>query len=72
MEQPTQKYVTIDWLGYPITTDGDGYILPRIAEMIINKRYYPTGVRGEWPCDPATNERLPMEPRVGNKAKVKN
>jgi len=27
-------YVTIDWAGNPITTKGDGYILPRKAEMI--------------------------------------
>ena len=57
-------YVTIDWCGNPITTNGDGYILPRRAEMILNKQYYPTGTIGEWPCDPITGEKLPIEPRT--------
>ena len=57
-------YVTIDWGGNPITTNGDGYILPRRAEMILNKQYYPTGAIGEWPCDPITREKLPIEPRM--------
>ena len=57
-------YVTIDWGGNPITTKGDGYILPRRAEMILNKQYYPTGTIGEWPCDPITGEKLPIEPRT--------
>jgi hypothetical protein len=55
-------YVTIDWGGNTITTKGDGYILPRKAEMILNKQYYPTGAIGEWPCDPITGEKLPIEP----------
>jgi hypothetical protein len=57
-------YVTIDWAGNPITTKGDGYILPRRAEMILNKQYYPNGVVGEWPCDPISGEKLPIEPRT--------
>lgn len=57
-------YVTIDWGGNPITTKGDGYILPRKAEMILNKKYYPKGVVGEWPCDPISGEKLPIEPRM--------
>lgn len=57
-------YVTIDWEGNPITTKGDGYILPRRAEMILNKQYYPNGVIGEWPCDPISGEKLPIEPRT--------
>jgi hypothetical protein len=57
-------YVTIDWSGNPITTKGDGYILPRRAEMILNKQYYPNGIVGEWPCDPITGEKLPIEPRT--------
>jgi hypothetical protein len=55
-------YVTIDWAGNPITTKGDGYILPRRAEMIFNKQYYPTGKIGEWPCDPISGEKLPIKP----------
>ena len=55
-------YVTMDWGGNPITTKGDGYILPRKAEMILNKKYYPTGNVGEWPCDPISGEKLPIEP----------
>jgi hypothetical protein len=55
-------YVTMDWSGNPITTKGDGYILPRRAEMILNKQYYPTGTIGEWPCDPISGEKLPIEP----------
>lgn len=55
-------YVTLDWAGHPITTKGDGYILPRRAEMIINAKYYPNGVAGEWPVDPDTGEKLPIEP----------
>lgn len=57
-------YVTIDWGGNPITTKGDGYILPRRAEMILNKQYYPNGIVGEWPCDPISGEKLPIEPRT--------
>ena len=57
-------YVTIDWVGNPITTKGDGYILPRRAEMILNKQYYPNGIVGEWPCDTITGEKLPIEPRT--------
>lgn len=59
-----QKYVTLDWMGRPITTNGDGYILPRDAEMIINAKYYPTGTLGEWPVDPETGEKLPKAPRL--------
>lgn len=55
-------YVTMDWSGNPITTKGDGYILPRRAEMILNKQYYPNGKVGEWPCDPISGEKLPIEP----------
>ena len=55
-------YVTIDWDCNPITTKGDGYILPRKAEMILNKQYYPNGIVGEWPCDPISGEKLPIEP----------
>lgn len=57
-------YVTIDWCGNPIITKGGGYILPRRAEMILNKQYYPNGVIGEWPCDPISGEKLPIEPMI--------
>ncbi len=57
-------YVTLDWGGNPITTKGDGYILPRRAEMILNKQYYPNNKIGEWPCDPISGEKLPIEPRT--------
>lgn len=55
-----RKYATTDWRGNPITTNGDGYILPRDAEMIINREYYPTGELGEWPVDPETGKKLPI------------
>lgn len=55
-------YVTLDWAGNPITTKGDGYILPRKAEMIINAKYYPSGRVGEWPVDPETKKKLPTAP----------
>lgn len=54
-------YVTLGWDGHPITTKGDGYILPRRAENILNKQYYPTREIGEWPIDPITGEKLPIE-----------
>jgi hypothetical protein len=57
-------YVTIDWAGNPITTKGDGYILPRKAEMILNKKYYKNGIIGEWPCDHISGEKLPIEPKI--------
>lgn len=59
-----KKYVTLDWMGRPITTNGDGYILPRDAEVIINSKYYPTGTLGEWPVDPETGKKLPIEPQL--------
>lgn len=55
-------YVTMDWNGHPITTNGDGYILPRKAEMILNGEYYPNRIVGEWPCDPKTGDKLPIVP----------
>jgi len=55
-------YVTMDWGGNPITTKGDGYILPRRAEMILNNKYYPNKEVGEWPCDPITGKKLEIEP----------
>lgn len=60
--ESNKVYVTMDWAGNPITTKGDGYILPRNAEMILNKQYYPNGIIGEWPCDPNTGEKLPIVP----------
>jgi hypothetical protein len=65
MEQQN-KYVTLDWNGDPITTNGDGFILPRVAEMIINAQFYPNGTAGEWPCNPKTGEELEIEPNKFN------
>lgn len=59
-------YVTMDWEARPITTLGDGFILPRRAEMILNSKYYPKGMPGEWPCDPITGEKLPIVPNRFN------
>lgn len=53
-------YVTLGWDGHLITTIGDGYILSRRAENILNKQYYPTGKIGEWPIDPVTGKKLPI------------
>jgi len=69
MNSKCEIYVTIDWAGDPITTKGDGYILPRKAEMIINKEYYQTGKPGEWPTDPVTGEKLPIEPNYKKSSK---
>lgn len=55
-------YVTMDWDPLPITTKGDSMMLPRKAELIFNRRFYPTGKVGEWPHDPITREKLPIEP----------
>lgn len=55
-------YATIGWDGYPTTTSGDGYVLPRTAEMIINAKYYPNGKIGEWPVDPVSGEKLLIKP----------
>lgn len=59
MESKEKVYCTLGWDLYPITTKGkSGGVLPRKAEIIINKKYYPTGEIGEWPIDPATGEKL--------------
>jgi hypothetical protein len=58
----SQMYVTMGFDFEPTTTKGDGYILPRKAEMILNAKYYPTGTVGEWPIDPETGEKLPIKP----------
>ena len=55
-------YVTLGWDGYPTTTKNCKHILPRRVEMIINDKYYPTNTVGEWPCDPNTGKKLPIEP----------
>lgn len=62
--KPNYRYATLDWCGNPITTKGDGYILPRNAEMILNAKYYQSGIIGELPCDPETGEKLPIEPNM--------
>jgi len=48
---------TLGWDGAPTTCE-NGYVLPRSAEMIINRKYYPTGKVGEWPIDPETGKEL--------------
>jgi hypothetical protein len=50
-------YATLGWDGYPTTTK-DGYILPRVAELIINEKYYPKKTLGEYPINPITGEKL--------------
>jgi len=56
----SKKWVTIGWDFRPtITTDGI-HVLPRGAENIIHRDYYPTKELGEWPICPKTGERLPM------------
>ena len=57
-----QVYVTLGYDFHPITTKDCKHVLPRTAEMIINEKYYPNGKIGEWPCDPQTGEKLPIEP----------
>ena len=63
-----QVYVTLGWDGAPtIQVDGK-YVYPRKAEMIINKKYYPTGKVGEWPRCPETGEKLPISEPDWDKA----
>lgn len=57
-----QVYVTLGWDMHPTTTKDCKHVLPRNAEMMINAMYYPNGKVGEWPCDPKTAEKLPIEP----------
>ena len=59
---PGQAYVTMGWDLHPSVTKDCVHVLPRSAEMIINAKYYPTGTVGEWPCDPDTGEKLPIDP----------
>jgi hypothetical protein len=63
-------YVTMDWAGNPITTKGNGYILPRTAEMILNNKYYPNGIVGEWPCDPETGQKLPSKAFINKMQRI--
>ncbi len=60
-------YVTLGWDLNPTTTKGDGYILPRNVENILREEYYPNKTIGEWPCDPVTGEKLPIEPEKNKK-----
>tara|TARA_R110002096_G_scaffold322027_1_gene516162 strand:+ start:283 stop:474 length:192 start_codon:yes stop_codon:yes gene_type:complete len=62
MDTEKTIYVTMDWLGNPITTKGDGKILPWRAEMLLNGKYYPTKKIGEWPRDPVTGKKLEIVP----------
>lgn len=57
-----KMYVTLGYDFHPTKTD-DGKVLMRDAENILRKQYYPTGEKGEWPCDPLTGEKLPIAPR---------
>lgn len=52
--------VTLGWDRNPTLQLEDGMIYPRSAENIFNKKYYPKGIKGEWPCDPETGEKLPI------------
>lgn len=58
----TRRFVTLGWDLKPTVLTIDGYVYPRRAEMIFHKEFYPTGSPGEWPCDPKTGEKLPIEP----------
>ena len=53
--------VTMGWDCNPTLLLPDGKILPREAEMIINRKYYPNNRIGEWLCDPETGEKLPYQ-----------
>ncbi|MEM1337284.1 MAG: hypothetical protein AAGF96_06015 [Bacteroidota bacterium] len=57
-----QVYVTLGWDMLPTTTRDCVHVLPRSAELILNGKYYPNKKVGEWPCDPETGKKLPMEP----------
>jgi len=58
----SKVYVTMGWDLKPTTTDIDGYVFPRKAEMMINSKYYPKGEVGEYPIDPQTGKKLPILP----------
>ncbi|NRA48043.1 MAG: hypothetical protein HRU12_02830 [Phaeodactylibacter sp.] len=60
-ETDGKLYVTMGYDLWPTITKGDGYVLPRRAEKIFYGKYYPTGKPGEWPVDPETGEKLPLE-----------
>jgi len=58
---PYSPCVTLGWDFHPTILLEGGGVLPRRAEMILNAKFYPTGTIGEWPCDPLTGEKLPIE-----------
>jgi hypothetical protein len=60
-EKPNNKIigVTLGWDMLPTLMYGDGKILLRSAENIINGEFYPDG-SGSWPIDPVTNEKIGM------------
>jgi hypothetical protein len=57
-----KMFVTLGWDALPTTTKGDGYVLPRAAELILRKDYYPNWPDEFWPVDPETGEKLEIEP----------
>lgn len=50
-------YVTLGWDGLP-TIGEDGYILPREAELILRREYYPNWPKEKWPIDSITKEKI--------------
>jgi hypothetical protein len=59
MEKDIKMYCTLGWDLFPTTTRGknDG-VLPRKAELILRKEYYPKGIIGEFPTCPKTKKPL--------------
>ena len=63
-------YATIGWDFEPITVEivngvSKG-IYPRKIELMYNKKYYPKGIKGEFPTDPTTGKYLEIDPRLKN------
>ena len=57
------RRVTMGWDGNPTLVFDSHWVLPRSAERIVHRKYYPTGVDGEWPIDPKTGNPVPIEER---------
>lgn len=57
MKRKGIKGVTLGWDMEPVLVDEDGMILPKKADMILNKEFYRDG---DWPRCPITGQKLPI------------
>lgn len=56
-----RKFVTLGWDGHPTIVLDNGGVLPRRAELIIHKKYYPNWDLNKWPVCPETGIELEIE-----------